>query len=396
MQKAKKMTNKTQSSHYDVAVVGARCAGASTAMLLARQGLRVVVVDRSREGSDTLSTHALMRGAVVQLSHWGLLESLAAAETPPIEMTSFFYEDEIIDIPIKTRDGVGALYAPRRTVLDPLLVASARRVGAHFLFGTSLVGLIRDRDGRVRGICVKQGGRSFEISADLVIGADGIRSTMAQLVEAQSYRRADHATGVIFGYWSGLPVKGYRWYYRPGVSAGAIPTNQGLTCIFVSTTATRFRDELSGGDASAQYLRLLREAAPDLAHSVERGQLMQGTRSFPGIRGYFRQSWGPGWALVGDAGYFRDPLTAHGITDALRDSELLYRAVVDGSPGALAGYQAKRDELALGFFEATDRIASFEWTLEELKELHISMSQEMKREVETLTKLHSEAFRKTA
>src|SRR5512134_2542850 len=99
---------------YDAVIVGARVAGASTALLLSRMGLRVLVVDRARPGADTLSTHALMRGGVLQLHRWGILQDILEAGTPPIRSTSFHYNDETIPIPIKSRNGIDALVAPKR------------------------------------------------------------------------------------------------------------------------------------------------------------------------------------------------------------------------------------------------------------------------------------------
>ena len=110
---------------YDVVVVGARAAGAATAMLLARCGVRVLAVDRGGYGTDTLSTHALMRAGVLQLARWGLLERIEAEGTPRVQRTVFHYEDEVLDILIKPRHGVPALFAPRRTVLDRILVDAA-------------------------------------------------------------------------------------------------------------------------------------------------------------------------------------------------------------------------------------------------------------------------------
>jgi flavin-dependent dehydrogenase len=149
-------------SRPDVVVVGARAAGAATAMLLARAGLRVVVVDRGRYGADTLSTHALMRGAVVQLHRWGLLDRIIAAGTPPIRRTTFRYANDEIEIPIKASHGVDALYAPRRTVLDPILVDAAQEAGAEVRFSTTVTGLSRATDGRVTGVIgVDAAGRTW-------------------------------------------------------------------------------------------------------------------------------------------------------------------------------------------------------------------------------------------
>ncbi len=162
---------------YDVVIAGARCSGASTAMLLARQGLRVLVVDPTEHGSDTLSTHALMRGGVLQLHRWGVLDAVRAAGTPAIRKTTFHYGEEATEVMIKPRDGVDALYAPRRTVLDTVLVDAALSAGAEVAHGRSVVGLLGDPQERIRGVRITGVDKSVtEVAADLVIGADGVRS----------------------------------------------------------------------------------------------------------------------------------------------------------------------------------------------------------------------------
>src|SRR5262245_12937177 len=188
---------------YDVVIVGARCAGAATAMLLARRGLRVLAIDRGHYGSDTVPIHALMRAGVVQLSRWGVLDGIKAAGTPVIRSTSFHYGDEVVEVQIKPKDDVDGLYAPRRTVIDRLLVDAARRAGAEVAFETQLIDLVRAANGRVCGVRLRDGHEGErQVSAELVIGADGVRSTLARLVGAECYRTGRHATGVIFSYWS--------------------------------------------------------------------------------------------------------------------------------------------------------------------------------------------------
>ncbi len=151
---------------YDVVVAGARCAGASTAMLLARRGFRVLVVDPARPGSDTLSTHALMRGAVLQLARWGLLDRLEGAGTPPMTSTTFHYGDESVRVEIKPRDGVDALYAPRRTLLDPILADAALDAGADVVHGLSVVELLGGPGDRVGGVVLAgAGGETREVRA---------------------------------------------------------------------------------------------------------------------------------------------------------------------------------------------------------------------------------------
>jgi flavin-dependent dehydrogenase len=380
---------------FDVAVVGARPAGAATAMILARAGLRVLVVDRARYGADTLSTHALMRGGVMQLARWRLLDRVIAAGTPPVRHSVFHYGKDCIDVPIKPGAGVDALYAPRRTVLDPILVDAARDAGAEIKFGVTVTGLSRDNAGRVTGLQGRDvNGGSFAASAAITVGADGMGSTVARLAGARVERAATSAAAFIYGYWDGLPVKDYELFYLPGVTAGFFPTNRGQTCVFVGTSPRQFRAEAQAGMANA-YGRLLGKAAPALIDPRAGARAPERLRVFSGRPGYLRRASGPGWALVGDAGYFKDPATAHGITDALRDAELLSRAVIAAATGevpeadALGAYQATRDRLSERLFATTEAIASFAWDLDEIQELLVQLSKSMSDEVRWLTELES-------
>jgi len=365
-------------SRYDVIVVGARCAGAATAMLLARRGARVLVLDRAAPGSDTLSTHAIMRGGVLLLARWGLLGEVLRGGAPALRTTTFHYDDESVEVPIKPRFGVDCLVAPRRTLLDPILAAAARRAGADVQYGAAVRGLLRGPDGRVRGVAVERGGTVTEVSASLVIGADGVRSTVARLVDAPMTRVATATTAIVYGYWPDLAFSGTNWFFRRGVAAGAIPTDGGLTCVFVAVPPARF--EAMRGDLEAGAARALCEVAPELAELPLRPR-HGALRPFAGRLGFLRRSHGPGWALVGDAGYFKDPLSAHGITDALRDADGLARAIAgDG----LAAYEEERDEASREMFELTERLASFQWDLEEVKLLHRGLSETMNTEVAAL------------
>ena len=174
---------------YDVVVVGARAAGAATAMLLARQGRRVLLLDRDRYGADTLSTHALMRGGVFLLSRWGLLDRIVDAGTPPVRQTRFDYGTDSVTVAIKPTLGVQALYAPRRTVLDPVLVHAAVAAGAEVRFGVGVAGLLRDDSGRVVGVHGRdRTGAAVAVRAGLTVGADGIRSTVARAAGAATLR----------------------------------------------------------------------------------------------------------------------------------------------------------------------------------------------------------------
>jgi 2-polyprenyl-6-methoxyphenol hydroxylase-like FAD-dependent oxidoreductase len=376
--------------HYDAIVVGGRCAGAATAMLLARGGLHVLVVEAARPGTDTLSTHALMRGGVLQLERWGLLDAVIDAGTPAIASTEFAYGDDIETVDIRPSGGISALRAPRRTVLDSLLLEAARAAGAEVRIPARVTRLLTD-GGRVRGIeGIERGtGTRFRATAPLTIGADGRNSTIAQAVDASVRRRGTASSAVVYGYFRGLPRDRYHWAYRPGVAAGVVPTGDGLACVWAGTASARFAQQRSTG-LDATYSSLLAAAAPGLARSISAAPPVGTLRGFPGQPGWIRASAGPGWALVGDAGYFKDPITAHGITDALRDAELLTRAVLDAPRGgraqlnALDDYERTRDRLSEPLFDITERIASYSWDLAELRWRLRELSNAMRPEVDAL------------
>jgi menaquinone-9 beta-reductase len=374
---------------YDVVVVGARVAGAATAMLLARQGRRVLLLDKARFGQDTLSTHAIMRAGVMQLNRWGLLDRVVRAGTPPLRQTTFHYggRDSTV-VEIAPADGIDALYAPRRTVLDPIMVEAAEEAGADVRFQMRVEAVIRDGQDRAVGVIVRDGsGRRVSVSAELVVGADGIRSRVAESVGAPVERRGRSRSGVIYAYHSRLPVDGNEWHYGNGAAAGLIPTNDDQTCVFVSTDASRFHREMRT-DVGAGFSRLLEEAGPGLVDRVGASRAVGALRSFPGVAGFLRRATGPGWALVGDAGYFKDPITAHGIADALRDAELLARSVDDGDTER---YQRQRDAVSASLFDVTDEIAGYRWGPAEIRTLLLELSRSMRPEVELLRGLWADA-----
>ena len=378
-------------SAYDVVVVGGRVAGASTALHLARAGLSVALLDRGRRGTDALSTHAIMRAGVLQLTRSGVLDTLVAAGTPPIRHTLFHQPDtELVDVTIKPRAGVDALYAPRRHLLDRVLVDAAEEAGAHVLHETSVTALRRDATGRVRGVSARNAvGSPIELEAVLTVGADGIRSRVAEQVGAPVRWQGRTASAVLYRHVEGGPTDAYEWAYGDGAGAGAIATNDGQACVFVGTTPERMRGLRRWG-AERAMANLLATAAPALRDRLHGARPASPLRGWAGIPGFVRDSWGPGWALVGDAGHFKDPITSHGITDALRDAELLADAVLATSAGweseatALAGYQATRDRLSRRLLAATERVAAYDWDADGIQALLREVSAAMTDEVEHL------------
>jgi 2-polyprenyl-6-methoxyphenol hydroxylase-like FAD-dependent oxidoreductase len=377
---------------YDVAIVGGRVAGASTALLLARAGLRVMVVERSTCGSDTVSTHALMRAGVLQLSRWGVLPELVAAGTPAIRSTVFHYGDGGgTHVSLRSSPGVDALYAPRRHLLDRVLIEAAASRGAEVLHATPVIGLLRGDDGRVLGIRVLSGsGEETLIRAELTIGADGIGSLVAREVDARPMSRGSGASAMLYRYVPDMPSEGYVWGYGDGAAAGLISTNAGETCVFVATAPDRMR-RLRRDGAEAAFDRLLDTVPAPLADVVRAGGPGGQLRGWGGVPGYVRRSFGPGWALVGDAGYFKDPITTHGLTDALRDAELLSDAVLaevgDASPGgaAMAAYQKTRDRLSKALVEVTESVSRYDWDGERIRTLLRAVSSAMSDEMDHLS-----------
>jgi flavin-dependent dehydrogenase len=379
-----------EGERFDVVVVGARCAGAATALLLARAGARVALVDRGDEGRDTLSTHAFTRAGVLQLHRWGLLDRIRAAGTPPVRRTVFRYGDASTVVTLRSVGGVDALYAPRRTVLDPILVDAARAAGARVAYGARVTGVTSDPDGRVTGVAGRgPDGRPFELAATWTVGADGVHSRLARSVGAPVEQRGRHASAFLFGYLAGLEADAYEWCYAPGAASVVIPTNDGQACVSVAAPPARLRAEVALG-ACAAFHRLLGEASPELAARVAAAATPLHLRVFPGLPGFARRPWGPGWALVGDAGYYKDPISSHGMSAALRDAELLARALVvalehQGSGGpALREFHRTRDRLSRRLFEVTDEIASYHWDTRSIEHLLRSLSAAMSDEVEHL------------
>lgn len=361
----------------DVLVVGARAAGAATALLLARAGAEVLVVDRAAPGADTRSTHALMRTGVVQLSRWGLLDRLVAAGTPWVRRTTFHYGDLTATVDVRPDRWAEGLCAPRRTVLDPVLSDAAAAAGADVRHGVHLDALVHDPLGRVVGARLRRGGQHLVLACDLVVGADGLHSKVARSVRAEVTERGRWSTASTYAHVAGLEVDGYQWHFGLGVASGAIPTNDGRTCVFAAVPSARFDDEIRP-DVTAGFWRTLRRSSPALAAEVaDRGELGP-LRTFAGHVGQLRQAAGPGWALVGDAGHFDDPSTAHGISGALKDAELLARSVVEDQ---LDEYEPARDALAHEVFRATDAISAM-GELDELQRHHLALSEAMRAEAD--------------
>ncbi len=348
---------------FDVIVVGARCAGSPTAMLLARQGHNVLLVDRASFPSDKpTSTHLVHPPGVARVRDWGLLEELLASNCPPIRDYGLKTGPVDLMAPLPAYDGVDVAYAPRRYILDDILVRAAVRAGVELREQVSVTGLLRERD-RVVGITGKtHDGATFSDRASLVIGADGTNSRIARLVGAREYRTRAPYLSSYWTYWDGLDVTQVPSWRDEQSYGFAWPTNDGLVLAGVAWPTARFA-ELDRADPAIPFFGALERMDPAFAEKVHDAQ--QADRWLSGsVPNFFRESHGPGWALVGDASFSRDPCTATGITESLRGADLLAEEVNRALAGevpmnrALTSYEVRRNAISLPFYEYTCDFAS--------------------------------------
>ena len=354
------VTHSNSSAGYDAIVVGARCAGSPTAMLLARRGYKVLLLDRARFPSDTVSTHLIHAPGVAALDRWGLLGRLAATGCPPITTYSFDFGPFSIAGTPRPVFGAAVAYCPRRTVLDQILLDAASEAGAEVREGITVSDLLFDGD-RVIGIRARAGaGSAVTERARVVVGADGARSRVAGAVRADSYRDKPVLAVAYYSYWSGFAVGGAGWAIRPGRGYGALPTNDGLTMLLAAWPYAEF--QAVKHDIQGNYLRAIQQLYGARLTGARREERVVGG----GVANHFRTPFGPGWALVGDAGYLKDPVTAQGITDAFHDAELCAAALDETLAGrrpfgdAMAGYQRCRDARVLPMYEFTTQLGSLE------------------------------------
>ena len=357
---------------YDVIVVGARCAGASLAMLLARAGHRVALVDRASFPSDTMSTHFVWQRGAARLQAWGLLGRLRARGCAPIREITFDAGPVQVSGIGPDVAGESCTYCPRRTVLDALLVEAAGESGAELIEGF-VVSDVLWSEGRAAGVRGHlRGSAESSLRAPVVVGADGLHSTIARRAAARTYRQHPPLTAVYYSYWSGICELGASFHARPGRLILVWPTNDDLRCIYVAWPRQEFsqvrRDVTASFQAALELVPGLRETVA----SGRREQRFTGTGDLPNL---YRASAGPGWALAGDAGHHKDPCTGMGISDAFLAADLLAEALHDGLAGdrpmdqALACYQQRRDALtanALDLTLATARLAPLSPRLEAL------------------------------
>lgn len=344
---------------YDVIVVGARVAGSPTAMLLARRGYKVLLVDRDAFPSDIMSTHFVQLPAVARLQNWGLLQRLWDADTPQIQKVTIYLDGNAFNPPRPVDDAPWPC-APRRYVLDNILVEAAVEAGAELRENFSIRELVFEGETVVGVRGSTKGGALVEERAQLVIGADGLHSFVARQVKPVEYDTVESLTFAYYSYFSGVDVEGA--VIAPVEDGGILmfPTNDDMFCIATGGPAEgfhAFREDIEGNFYKSV------ERVPDVGPKIRAGKREErflGTNDQPN---YFRKPYGPGWALVGDAGYHRDFITGHGINDAIRDAELVAEAADACLSGrqpfddAMSSYEATRNRLVKPIYDLTLKMA---------------------------------------
>ncbi len=318
---------------FDVVVVGARCAGSPLATLLAREGLSVALVDRAEFPSDTPSTHLFQNEGAKVLERLGVLDKVLASGAPWIERNDVRISHLRHADPIPRRpDDPGTWLCVRRPVLDTVLVEAAREAGAQVLTSTRVAGVV-ERDGRVCGVRVSGEGGERLLAAGLVVGADGRGSAVARSAGARSYNLIPGQRFGVWAYYEGATWSPpatlffHRWDDQLVIGC---PADSGLFLVAAIPPLERLPSFRSDPDG---FFDAQLAACEPVAATVVGGRRVGKLQTMLRWTGYFRESAGPGWALVGDAGHFKDPTPGQGISDALRQAERLASAVVAGLGG---------------------------------------------------------------
>lgn len=343
---------------YDAIVVGARCAGSPVAMLLARLGYRVLIVDKAAFPSDVMSTHYIHLTGVARLKRWGLLDEVLGTNCPPIEGFRLDLGPVAAEGEPAADHGIAFGLCPRRILLDQILVDAAVKAGSELRERFFMIAPVFE-DGTVTGIRGRgPSGKEIVEKARIVIGADGKHSGVARAVGAREYRQVGARTCLYYGYFrETVPITRAELYRRAGHEILGFPTNDGQACIAVYRPHAAFAQYRANVEST--FVGDLREFAPHLAERVSPGSREGAFAGTADTRNFFRKAYGPGWTLVGDAGYHQDPITGQGISDAFRDAELLAAAIDAGFGGhrdleqALALYEDTRDRIAGPMYEGT-------------------------------------------
>jgi flavin-dependent dehydrogenase len=314
---------------YDVVVVGARCAGSPLAALLARQGVRVALVEQATFPRDTLSSHLFEADGLAFLDRLGLTERLQSTGAPFSNRTDARIGDVrlVADWPRRPGDP-GGITSIRRTVLDPILAAAAEEAGAEVRFETKVTGLLEE-DGRVAGVRTGSGA----LHGRVVVGADGRNSTVAGLCGSRRYNLTQNERALYWAFYEGVDVGEptfvtHRWADRFILG---IPSDAGLYQVLVWPEFSEL--ERFDGDIEGCFADQAASCEP-IAEAMAGARRVDKLRGAKRWTGFFREAAGPGWVLTGDAGHFKDPGPGRGIADAFLQADALAPALVAGLEGS--------------------------------------------------------------
>ena len=361
---------------YDAIIVGARVAGSPTAMLLAQKGYKVLLLDRDTFPSDTISTHILFSRGFSRLKKWGLSEKVLASGCPQLNKVTFDLGPFALTGTPPSFQNTTENAAPRRYILDKILLDAAVEAGAELRENCIVEELIMS-EGRVTGVrCKTKEGKSFTEYGRIAIGADGRNSVVAREVKAHEYNAVPKVSCWFYSYWSGVDIDNLTLYALPYNAVGFIPTNDDLICLTVACLAGEFMSFRK--DIEGNYLKAIAqvESLRDKMQDAKRESRITAMADLPN---FYRQSYGPGWALVGDAGYHKDPITGQGMSDAIIYAEKLAEAIDAGFSGkenlmdALEKYQTERDEATLPMYHFTCDFAKLEPPTPEMEALFFAM-----------------------
>ncbi len=323
-----------QSVEYDALIIGGRAAGGSLAVLLAERGWRVLVIDRDRFPSDTMSTHYMHSTVVPLLDHFGVLsEVVDSLGFRRLTRTRIYLDDCIFEGSMDP-SGSGYALAPRRDVLDNLLVQRAMRFGAEFHDRTRAERLIWN-EGRVVGAELRDAdGERREVNARVVVGADGKYSSVSKWVDAEPYEAVPALRPVYYAHFHGiepLPEPAVELFFGSDRIGFIFPMRPGEFCLALELQPEEF--ERFRSDAAGEFLKVF-GGLYGMRSRLRLAELDGKVIGVKGVDNFFRKPYGPGWALTGDAAYLKDPSTGSGIGDALQQSVWLADAFDDCFKGA--------------------------------------------------------------
>lgn len=331
---------------FDVVIVGARAAGSATAIHLARRGLKVAMVDRASFPSDTLSTHVIYPNTIARLDVLGGLDAVMAHNPPPL-YTSFHHQGRMWVAPHTPIEGRDYAICVRRITLDGILVERARAEGVTVLEGFTVSGLLgsgTDAD-PVRGVIGSRDDKTIELHAPIVVGADGVNSSVSRLLGLKRERVMPTETMLYFAYWKGAKGRNTQDFFfdSPWIHAH-FPADDDHHVVTMNGPVA-LRSEIK--DLEAFYLERLR-SIPELWARLEGAEKVSRVLGSRQLDGFYRRHTGPGWALVGDAAHFKHPAGAQGIGDAFHAAEVLAGMIADGS--WMTAYPAWREEDSREFY----------------------------------------------